>query len=384
MCLTSCVSKKWVGTFATAPQLVEPGNVPPPPGLTNNTIRQIVRVSIGGDMLRLRLSNMHSKQPVVIKSASIAVARDSSLIDTSTLKQLTFNGQKEITLAPESEIWTDSIAFLLAADSKLAITLSFGETSATITGHPGSRTTSFIVPGNSVLNPDFSKAVKTDHWYVIQAIEVKTSSKAAAVAVLGNSITDGRGSGTNKQNRWTDVLSQRLLNNAKTKNFGVLNLGIGGNCILRGGLGPTALVRFDSDILSQSGVKWLIILEGVNDLGGVRSEGQAIQTADNLIAAYQEFIEKAHAKGIKVFGCTILPYGKSFYDNPFSRQAWTRVNNWIRTSGKFDEVIDLAETMRSADDPAVIHPDLHDGDLLHPNEAGYRKMGEAVNLSLFK
>ncbi|MDR1763312.1 MAG: GDSL-type esterase/lipase family protein [Dysgonamonadaceae bacterium] len=376
-------SQPWVGTWATAPQLVEPGNMPPAPGLSGNTLRQTVRVSIGGERLRIRFSNAFSTQATVIKSATIAIAKEGCEIEENSKKTLYFTENKGITILPHSEVWSDALDFHLPADALLSITTEFGEVSPDLTGHPGSRTTSYILAGNNLKTPDFGRAAKTDHWYIIQAIEVETSGKSAAIAVLGNSITDGRGSGTNRQNRWTDVLSQRLLNNKGTKDIGVLNLGIGGNCVLRGGLGPTALDRFDSDILSQAGVRWLIILEGVNDLGGVRSDEQAEKTVGELIAAYQTFIEKAHARGIKVFGCTILPFGGSFYDNPFSQKAWTQVNEWIRTSDKFDAVIDFAETMRSAESSAVINQALHDGDNLHPNEAGYRRMGEAVDLRLF-
>lgn len=201
---------------------------------------------------------------------------------------------------------------------------------------------------------------------------------------MGNSITDGRGSGTNKQNRWPDIFSQRLLENKATRNIGVLNLGIGGNCVVRGGLGPTALNRFDRDILSQNNVKWLIITIGVNDIGGIRTAEETSKVVENLISAYTQLIDKAHAKGIKVYGATILPFAKSFYDTDFRLQARDKVNEWIRTSGHYDAVIDFDALMRQSDDPKTILPDVHSGDFLHPNEAGYEKMGRFVDLGLFK
>ena len=374
----------WVGTWTTAPQLVEPHNMPPAPGLTDYTIRQIVRVSVGGEEVRLRFSNAFSKSPVEMKLAAIAQVSEGGSIDVSSQKLLKFNKNESVTMNPGGEVYSDPINFNLKSGSLIAITIHFGQTSPDVTGHPGSRTTSFILPGNNIASADFSGSIKTDHWYVIQGIDVKASKNSKAVAILGNSITDGRGSGTNKQNRWPDILSARLLANEATKNIGVLNLGIGGNCVVRGGLGPTALERFDRDILSQNNVRWLIILEGINDIGSIKTDEQADKIAKELIRAYDEMITKAHAKGILVYGATILPFAKSFYDTPQRQKARDAVNEWIRNSGKFDAVIDFDKIMRNPYDVITILPDMHDGDFLHPNEAGYRRMGENVDLELFK
>lgn len=358
--------------------------MPPAPGLTDNTIRQIVRVSIGGDVLRFRFSNAFSKSSVELKSVAVAQSVDGSQINISTQKELKFNGNQSFTMPPGGEVFSDPVKFDLKPGSRIAITIHFGNTSPDVTGHPGSRTTSFILPGNNITSADFANAVKTDHWYVIQGIDVKASKNTKAIAVLGNSITDGRGSGTNKQNRWTDILSARLLENPTTSNIGVLNLGIGGNNVVRGGLGPTALERFDRDILSQSNVRWLIILEGINDIGSIKTKDDAEKTARELISAYEEMIAKAHAKGILVYGATILPFAKSFYDTPERQTAREKVNQWIRNSGKFDAVIDFDKIMRNPNDVITILPDMHDGDFLHPNEVGYKRMGENVDLELFK
>ncbi|MCH5719444.1 GDSL-type esterase/lipase family protein [Niabella hibiscisoli] len=322
--------KKWAGTWATAPQLVEPNNMPPKPGLDNNTIRQIVRVSIGGERLRLRFSNAFSKEPVTMKTVAIAVAKEGSLIDASTQKILKFNATESVTMQPSGEVYSDPLTFKLAPGSKLAITIYFGDTSPGTTGHPGSRTTSYILTGNQIGSADFANAVTTDHWYVINSIDVEADAKSFAIAALGNSITDGRGSGTNMQNRWTDILSERLLHNTATKGVGMLNLGIGGNCVLRGGLGPTALSRFDRDILSQTGVKWLLILEGINDIGGIRNAEQAPKVAQELIEAYSLMADKAHARGIKVYGCTILPFEKSFTMlHTVNRRGISSINGFV-------------------------------------------------------
>lgn len=373
----------WVGTWATAPQLVEPRNMPPEPGLSNNTLRQIVRVSIGGEVIRVRFSNVFSTRPVELRSVAIARSLNGSRVDISSQKILKFSGNSDIVLTLGSETLSDPIKFDLKPGSTLAITIHFGKTSPDVTGHPGSRTTSYILTGNQLSSADFAESIKTDHWYVINGIDVQSSANSAAIAVLGNSITDGRGSGTNKQNRWTDILSERLLSDPQKKHIGILNMGIGGNCVLRGGLGPTALERFERDVLSQSNVKWLIILEGINDIGGIKTQKEAEEVAGELILAYDNMITKAHARNIRVYGATILPFAKSFYDNEYRQHARDIVNEWIRTSGHFDAVIDFDKTMQNPGDMKTILPDMHDGDFLHPNEAGYKRMGEGINLSLF-
>lgn len=377
-------SSAWVGTWATAPQLVEPNNMPPAPGLSNNTLRQVVCVSIGGKHLQIKFSNAFSKSLLTLKSVQIAVSKGKSAIDESTTKTLNFNGKPEVTMEPGAEIMCDPVSFDLKPRMEIAITIAFGETSTTLTGHPGSRTTSYLVAGNqTVPNADFTNAVNTDHWYVITGIDVE-DSKAAAVAVIGDSITDGRGSGTNKKNRWTDVMEMSFLKNAPKRRIGVLNLGIGGNCVLRGGLGPTALNRFDRDILKQNGVRWLIIFEGINDLGGTRDSLAAQQVAKSLIAAYDKMITEAHIKRLKVYGATILPFKKSFYYTDYRETARNTVNEWIRAKGHFDAVIDFDKAVKDPNDALTMLSNAQSGDYLHPNEDGYKMLGEAIDLSLFK
>ncbi|WP_125721328.1 SGNH/GDSL hydrolase family protein [Flavobacterium ustbae] len=380
---TLSVSKNWVGSWACAQMLVEPNNMPPPPGLAENTLRQIVKVSIGGAHIRFRFSNLFSDEATVLKKVSIADVLNAPEIDKNTQKELSFNGNQEITIEPGKEVFSDVLNFQLKPGQLLAITIYYGTASQKTTGHPGSRTTSYILQGDNVNNVSFEGAVKTDHWYSIMGLDVMASKKTAAIVCLGNSITDGRGSGTNRQNRWTDILAARLLADKNKENIGVLNLGIGGNCVVKGGLGPTALDRFDRDVLSQSGVKWLVILEGINDIGGIKRAEEVPQKTKEIIDAYKIMIDKAHAKGIKVYGCTILPFQKSFYDAPFKQEARDIVNAWIRNND-FDAVIDFDSEMASKTDLKTILPDMHDGDFLHPNELGYRRMGEVIDLNLFK
>jgi lysophospholipase L1-like esterase len=382
--INSHFAKKWVGTWSTAPQLVEPGNVPPAPGLTNNSLRQIVRVSIGSDSLRIRFSNAFSTGAVTLKAVKIAVSTGGNTIDAASSKELKFSGKTEITMSPGAMITSDPISFDLKSRMNLAITIYFGETCPNITGHPGSRTTSYLLAGNSTSANDFKGSVPTDHWYLINGIEVKVPTSGGAVAILGNSITDGRGSGTNKQNRWPDILSERLLKNAGTQQVGVLNLGIGGNCVLKNCLGPSGVSRFSRDILKQQGIRWFIIAEGINDIGQIPDLATADKIAQDLIAAYKQMIIDAHAQGVKVYGATIMPFKKSFYDADYRQTARTTVNEWIRASGNFDAVIDFDKAMRDPNDTLTILSTAHTGDFLHPNEAGYKLMGEAVDLKLFE
>ena len=207
-------------------------------------------------------------------------------------------------------------------------------------------------------------------------------STASCVAILGNSITDGRGSTTNLQNRWPDVFSESLLKNAGTQQVGVLNMGIGGNAVLSGGLGPTAVSRFDRDILNQAGIRWAIVFEGVNDIGGVNSAAAATTRANSLIAAYQQMIVKAHARNIRIYGGTIMPFKGNSYYNQYSESCRNTVNEWIRVKGNFDGCIDFDKVMRSPQDTARIVSS-YQNDGLHPDAAGHKTMGESIDLNLF-
>ncbi len=382
-----CISdstKVWVGTWSTAPQLVEPRNMPPAPGLSNNTLRQVVRVSLSGDSLRVRFSNEFSTSPVTMKKVQIAVSTGGSAIDVSSIKELKFDSKPEVTMNPGVAITSDPISFDLEPRMDLAITICFGQTSPDVTGHPGSRTTSYLLAGDKTSAIDFTGAAQADRWYIINGIDVKAPVFAAAVAILGNSIVDGRGSGTNKQNRWPDILAERLLENPGTRQVAVLNQGIGGNCLLRFCLGPSALDRFERDILKQHRVRWLIILEGVNDIGQTPARAAASQIAKDMIAAYEQMIDDAHAEGILVYGATLPPFGESFYYTDYHEAARNTVNEWIRSSGRFDAVIDFDKALRNPEDTLTILPAAHSGDFLHPNETGYKIMGEAIDLKLFE
>jgi lysophospholipase L1-like esterase len=379
--ISTAAAADWVGTWSCGIQLTEPGNLPPAPGLSSNTLRQVIHVTLGGKQLRLRLSNLYGTNMVTMNAIHVALNvgdKATSTINATTDKQLTFQGQPSVAIPPGQEITSDAADFDLPAMANLTITIHFGEVSPRITGHPGSRTTSYILPGNKVTAPAMPEAVKTAHWYFIAGIDVPANDSTHAIAVLGDSITDGRGSTTGANNRWPDALAVRLHTNSATASLSVLNLGIGGNAIF-GGLGPAAQKRFKHDILDQNGVRWLILFEGVNDIGG--SKDSAVST--NLIAAYQQFIEKAHAKNIKVYGATITPIGESFYYTEAHEAARQTVNTWIRTNQMTDAVIDFDTLVRNPAKPGSLLPDYDVGDHLHLSPAGYQAMADGIDLNLF-
>lgn len=369
----------WTGTWATAIEPVGKSDMPKCGTLSDKAVRQIIRVSRGGQKLRLRLANTFSKQPLQIKSIFIADALDSSSISSKTACTLTFRGKKQFYIPAEETVVLDPVKYNLRPLQRLAITISYGSTPDATTGHRGSRTTSFIVNGIANKNTSFNKAEKCERWFNIDAIDVEdklaeNNLEHASVAILGNSITDGRGSVTDHNTRWTDYLAQTLQESNDGKNIGILNLGIGGNCIIRGGLGPTALSRFTPDILRQSGVKSVIIYEGVNDIG-TSKDGYTEHTAAELIEALKSMAGEAHAHGLKVYAATITPFGKSFYDKGFFREAERQtVNEWIRTAKCFDGVIDFDSIVSDPSDKHSLKSDFQ-SDWLHLNPVGYKAMG---------
>lgn len=381
-CFCACQKPAWVTTWATALQIAEPHNRPPQPGLSGNSFRQIVQVSVGGTELRLHLSNLFNTDGTEILGVEIARAASmgaSPDIVEGTSVELTFGGQRAITMEPGGEAVSDPVRFPLKDRDNLAITIHYGSISAeTLTSHPGSRTSSYIALGNT---SDFSSpAAVTAHWYTISSIDVRPMKESSAIAVLGDSITDGRGTTTNGQDRWTDQLSRSLLKAGK--NIAVLNFGLGGNCILRGGLGPTGESRYPRDLFGHEGVKYIILFEGTNDLGGSR-DGR--QTATEIQAVWTRIVREAHEKGIKVFGATVTPVkGNGYYseDHEAGRQ---QLNQWIRSGGIFDGVIDFDRMVASADAPDRLDPAyLFENDWLHLNAKGYEVMGYGIDTSLFE
>ncbi|WP_233511197.1 SGNH/GDSL hydrolase family protein [Dyella psychrodurans] len=356
-------------------------------------MRQIFHLSVAGRKLRIKVSNAFGTAALHLTSVHIARPRatDSPAIDPASDRALSFAGAPDVTVPPGAEFLSDPIDYPVDALSDLAVTFHLDDAPEVETGHPGSRATSYVVHGNAVGAANFTAPEKVEHWYQIAEVDVHGAPVAGSIVALGDSITDGHASTTNGNDRWTDVLAKRLQQSPATRTLGVVNKGIGGNHLLTDGLGPNALARFDRDVLAPSGVHWLIVLEGVNDLGGLTQNGEvsAAQHADlvhRIIASYQQIIERAHAHGIPVIGGTIMPFAGSDYYHPgplteTDRQA---INTWIRTPGHFDAVVDFDAVMRDPHQPDRLLPAYDCGDHLHPSPAGYRAMGEAIPLSLFK
>lgn len=366
-------AQKWVGTWGCAPYAAA-NNTPPSPYLANNTLRQIVRASIGGDTLRLKFSNITCATPVTMNAVNIAVSTEvgGSAIDVSTLKQLTFGGSESVTMDPYSSVTSDPFVFPLTPGAHLAITIYYGQckTGADMTFHYGSRTDSYILEGDHSNDEKFTGATVVERWYNLNTIEVLAPEKAASVVALGNSITDGYGLHGGLKNKWTDAFSEKLLANPATSQVGVINMGIGATLVTSSGV-----PRFQQDVLDMAGLRWVIIFYGVNDIGGGRS-------ADDVIGAFKKMIYQAHADNIRIYGATITPFKGSGYYTAAHEAVRKTVNEWIRTPGNFDQVIDLDKAIRDPEDPEKMM-DKYANDYLHPNADGYWFLGESIDVNLF-
>jgi lysophospholipase L1-like esterase len=385
-------SQTWVATWSSSQQIPEPQNELPVDDLRDATVRQIFHLSVGGSGLRVHISNEFGTEALHFTSVHIArpLLTSSPAIDLSSDRPLSFAGKPDVLVPPGAEYVSDPINLKVAALSDLAVTFHLDTSPARQTGHPGSRATSYYVHGDSVGAATLIEPKHADHWFQISEIDVQTTPDAAAVVVLGDSITDGHGTTTNGNDRWTDVLAARLQSLPQTQNVGVSNQGIGGNHLLSDGLGPNALSRFDRDVLAPAGVRWLIVFEGVNDLGGLARNGE-VPPADHaalverIVSAYGQLIDRAHAHGLRVFGATITPYAGSnyYHPGPLSEADRQAVNQWIRAAGHFDGVIDFDRVVRDPNHPDHLLPAFDCDDHLHPSPAGYKAMGESISLTIF-
>ncbi len=383
----------WIGTWAASQQLPEPQNALPSADLTDTTLRETVHVSQGGATIRVHLSNAFGTRVLHLTSVYVAkpVVSGGSAIDPGTDRALLFNGQLDVVIPPGAEYVSDPLAYPLVALSDVSVSMHIEAEPGQQTGHPGSRQTTFYAHGDLTGAREMPAAKKVDHWYVLSGVDVQAAAGSFAIVALGDSITDGHGAATNGNERWTDVLAKRLYENSPKLQAGVLNEGIGGNHLLTDGLGPNALARFDRDVLAQAGTRYLLVLEGINDLGGLTREGNVTQQShldlvSRMIGAYQQVVLRAHAQGIKVYGATVMPDGGSDYYHPDAagEQDRQKVNAWIRTRGHFDAVIDFDKIMADPANPTRLLPAYDSGDHLHPGRSGYEAMGKSVPLALFK
>lgn len=378
----------WQAAWASAQLAPDAANAMPAAGMTGATLREIVRPTLGASKLRVRFSNAFGGTPLVILGAGLARSADnrSDRIDPASRRTLTFAGAAGVTIPPGADWLSDPVALDVKAFDDLAISLRASGDPASQTAHPGSRATSYVAAGDQIAAETLTGATPVDHWYLLSGIEVERCAAANGIVMLGDSITDGRGSTTNGNDRWPDVLARRLGGKAA-----VLNQGIGGNRVLLDGLGPSALARLDRDVLAQPGVRYVLVLEGINDLGVLTrletktpAERKAFVT--QLTAGYAQIVARAHARGMKVYGATITPDTGSAYYHPDAGSEADRqaINAWIRAPGHFDAVVDFDAVTRDPANPSRLAPAFDSGDHLHPNPAGYKAMGEAVPLALFR
>jgi lysophospholipase L1-like esterase len=334
-------------------------------------------VSIGGSKVRVRISNEYGTADVALIAVHIAKPMGAGGIDTSTDMALTFNGMANVTIPTGMAATSDPFDYNLAPLSDLTITIAFGNQTGEITGHPGSRATSYMTAGNHVSDASLT-ANATQHWYFISNVDVMAPDSSAAIVILGDSITDGRGSTTDGNDRWPDDLAKRLQADQTRQGISVLNMGIGGNCVVSGGLGPTAVARFDTQVLQQPGVKWIVVLEGINDI-------DADATAASLTGAFAGFVTKAHAAMPKllIYGIPILPEAGNSSSTGAREQVRADVNTWIKATGHYDGVMPLDMTVQDTSNPPKLQSQYDSGDGLHLNPAGYKAMSDAIDLSLF-
>jgi lysophospholipase L1-like esterase len=383
----------WVGTWATSPaqQLgLRTERYAAKLEFTNQTLRQIAHVSIGGDTVRVRLSNAYGKEPVQIGAAHVALRAQGAAIVAGSDRALTFGGRKSAVIPPDAPLVSDAVKLTVPAGADLVVSLYFPETTTGAGIHYAALQTAYIGAGDQTAAADFTPSGTITSWVFLNGVDVMAPAASAAVVTFGDSITDGAASTVNTNHRWPDVLAARLA----PLGIGVVNAGIGGNRILNDPasqvrFGVNALARFDRDVAAQAGVKWVILLEGINDLGHAGAESLPSERvdADDIIAGMKQIIERAHTRGLKIYGATVLPFERpraDSYYSPDKDAQREKVNAWIRTSGAFDAVIDFDKATRDPAHPSRIAASNDSGDHLHPGDAGYKVMGESIDLKLFR
>jgi lysophospholipase L1-like esterase len=378
------MNRDWISSWVASSQLAGPDDLV----VADCTLRQTIHVTLGGPRVRLRLSNAYGGSVLPVTEVCVALPRGGragvSAVQAGTSRRVTFGGQPGVAIPPGAETVSDPLDFDLAAGSNLTVTLHLagGQALSGITSHPGSRTTSYLAAGNQVTADDLAGARPADQWYFLGGLDTQAPAGAAAVAILGDSLTDGRGSTTNGNDRWPDLLFARLQSERATSGVAVLNLGMGANLVLSDGLGPGALARLDREVLAAAGIRWLVVFEGVNDIGTAEPDHTAQQNVvHDLINAYRRIISRGRELRLLVFGATLTPFGGHVgYDDSGGQREAARqaVNHWMRTSHEFDAVLDFDQAVRDPGNPRRLLPRFDCGDHLHLSPAGYQALANAV------
>ena len=375
----------WVGTWATANWDENNGKLHL--GEQDITLREIVHPTLAGALVRVEVTNEFGTEPLTIGAAHIALAGEKGAITLSSAQALTFNGTDSITIPPGAVVLSDPAALKVSAGTDLAVSIFLpAQTITHLSRHSDAYTTNFEADGNQVGHSSLHEPRTNTAWCFLKAVDVQAPGEDGAVVAFGDSITDGTGSTTDAHNRWVDVLAARLQSDKHTSGLAVLNEGIGGNRVLNTGNGPSALTRFNSDVLALPGVRYLVILESINDIGHLKDElhpGQKI-TAEELIQGLTQMVERAHAHGIKVILATLTPYQGASDSTAEGEAIRTQVNDWIRSYKYSDGVVDFDAATRDGTDPHRFNQSYQIGDQLHPSPAGYKVMGDAFDLKLFR
>ncbi len=378
--------KPWVGTWATSPFDGDPWHTIPT--LVDSTLREIVHTSLAGERVRVRLTNEFGTEPLRVDAATIAMSGGMSSVDPATLHDLTFGGAASIVIPPGAQALSDPVAMATPAFANLAISIYLPlQQVSDVSVHSSAQQDNFIQTGNHVRDASLASPVVTGSWYFVKGVDVEAASeRVGAVVAFGDSITDGALSAENANHRWPDYLAVRLKNNPATAHLSVLNEGIGGNCVLIHCVAQNSMARFDRDVLSQAGVKYVIVLEGINDIGRLHSPNQPNYklTAEDLEQGLGQLVARAHEHGIKVIGATLTPYKGAGYFTEQGEQIREAVNHWILTSGVFDGTVDFDKATGDPSNPLMFAPQYDGGDHLHPKDAGYAAMADSIDLGMFK
>jgi lysophospholipase L1-like esterase len=376
---------RWVGTWSSSPQAIVA-----PIQISGQTLRQIVHTSVGGGRVRVRLSNAYGTTSLVIGSAHVAISAGGDSIHAGTDRVLTFNGSPTITIPAGALAVSDMVSLDVPALDDLAVSLYLPESVAATTQHAQSQQTTYLSsPGDFTGASTVAAATTTESFYFLTGVEVRAPERARAVVTLGDSVTEGFGSTPDMNQRWPNLLAERLLSNSATSSVAVLNAGISGNRVLHDFLGTNALARFDRDVLVQTGVQYVIVLEGNADILIPVLTGNAAEvvTAAQIIQGHRQMIDRAHALGLRIYGGTLYPvegYPFPGFWTPALETTRQAVNDWIRTSKAYDAVIDFDKVLRDPNHLTRLRPAYDSGDHAHPNDAGYKAMADAIDLSLFR
>ncbi len=373
----------WVGSWAAAPMLADGNNLRL---FSSVTLREIVHISLGGTQIRLRFTNEFGSDPLLVNDVHVARSAGGGAIEAGSDRAVTFGGASSVQIPPGAAIFSDPVNFDAASFSDLAVSFYLPpQIMRAETFHALANQENFIATGDVSSAANLAQPTKLASWYFFDGIDVAASSGARAIVALGDSITDGYGSTPSANRRWPNLLAARLGKDSRLTQTAVLNEGISGNRVLNEGWGPSALSRLDRDVLAQSGVRSLVVLESINDIGHMlrlESSSEPV-TAPELEWGLQQIAGLAHEHGLKVFGATLTPYRGAGYFSEKGEAIREAVNDWIRTSGAFDGVIDFDKIVRDPGDPTRFNPAYDSGDHLHPGDAGYKAMADGIDLALF-